>query len=61
LFHTIRHTDGAWDGFRDVFSQTGSPGYVIDVAVANVAGSTHVLVRTNMGGLFHTIRNSDGS
>ena len=26
LYHTIRRLDGTWDPFRDVFSQTGSPG-----------------------------------
>ena len=62
LYHAIRGSSGQWTAFGDVATQTGSPGPVGDVAAAAIAGDLHVVVvSSNTGRLYHTIRRADGT
>lgn len=58
LWHTIRHPS-SWQAFGDVASKTGGPadnGAFIDVGCAGVNGELHVVLATDHGNLYHTIR-----
>ena len=62
LWHTIRNPDGSWTGAGNVNGQIGNPGAVTAVAAASSsAGLAQFLFATADGGLWHTIRNPDGS
>lgn len=42
IWHTIRHSDGSWQPFGDVKSQTSDPGRLIRVGCAGIDGELHV-------------------
>jgi hypothetical protein len=62
MWHTIRHTDGSWQSeFGDVKGQSGNPGFFEAVSCAGIEGELHVCGITDDGGMWHTIRHTDGS
>ncbi|HKS52032.1 MAG TPA: PASTA domain-containing protein [Pseudonocardiaceae bacterium] len=63
LWHTIRHRDGSWQPFfGDVKAvHPDDPGHVMAVDCADVSGDLHVVVETDNGLVWHTIRHPDGS
>jgi hypothetical protein len=60
LWHTIRRADGSWQPFfGDVKSvESNDPGHFCAVGCAGVGGDLHVVVLTDIGGMWHTIRHS---
>jgi hypothetical protein len=62
LWHTIRNADGSWTGLGDVKGQIGDPGPVTSVSAASSApGVVQFTFTTADGGLWHTIRDANGS
>ena len=57
IWHTIRHNDGSWQSaFGDVTGQSGRPGHLSTVACAGVNTELQLVVDTDIGGVWHTIR-----
>ena len=60
LWHSIGHGSGDWDPLGDVNRQVGTVGTdrpIVDAACATDSkGSLHVLVLTDNGGLWYTVR-----
>ena len=63
LHHAIRHANGSWSSIGKVEDKTGDLGQVVEAAMAPVGAQVHVLAGSakDGGGLFHTIRQADGS
>jgi Tc toxin complex TcA C-terminal TcB-binding domain/Neuraminidase-like domain/Salmonella virulence plasmid 28.1kDa A protein len=64
LFHVLRHFDGSWQrSFGDVKAATGTnPGRFSSVACAvDRTGILHVCATTVDGGIWHTLRHTNGS
>jgi hypothetical protein len=62
MWHTIRHPDGTWQPqFGDVKGQSGNPGHFTAVGAGSVLGELQVCGLTDDGGIWHTIRRSDGT
>jgi hypothetical protein len=59
IWHTIRHTDGTWEPFRNVEGQTGDMGYFTTISTTSVAGELHVVGGTSDGQLWHTVRHAN--
>ena len=57
LWHAIRDTNGAWDGFGDVKGQTGPDrGAFTAVGCAGIGHELHVVGTTSDGGIWRTLR-----
>jgi hypothetical protein len=57
LWHAIRDTNGAWDGFGDVKGQTGPDrGAFTSVGCAGIGHELHVVGTTSDGGIWRTLR-----
>jgi hypothetical protein len=62
LWHTVRNADGTWTGLGNVKGQIGDPGPVTGVsATSSAPGVVQFMFTTADGGLWHTIRNADGT
>jgi hypothetical protein len=66
IVYTVRPDGGKWAPFADLKSKAGDPGFVLHASAASFStgGSerrVHVVVVTDTGGLFHTIKKPDGS
>jgi hypothetical protein len=61
VLHAIRSPGGSWTGFGNVLGQTGAPpGTVVDVDCAANGSEMHIVMATNGGGIFHSIRTATG-
>ena len=61
VLHAIRSPGGSWTGFGNVLGQTGAPpGTVVDVDCAANGSEMHIVMVTNGGGIFHSIRTASG-
>ena len=63
LGHSRRRRDGTWDtDFADVKAATTDPGSVVATGcAADAAGVLHVCAITVDGGMWHTLREADGT
>jgi hypothetical protein len=62
LWHTIRQANGTWTGLGNVKGQIGDPGPVVAVsATASAANVVQFMFATADGGLWHTIRQANGT
>jgi hypothetical protein len=63
LWHSIQQAGGGWTlPIGDVHGQIGDPGVVVAVAAAAAApGTSAFMFATADGGLWHTMRNPDGT
>lgn len=62
VFYTIRSSaNGTWLPYEDVKAQIGDPGHVTVVSAAGINGDFHLVLVTDSGGVFHTIRSANGS
>jgi hypothetical protein len=63
LGHSRRRRDGTWDAdFTDVKAATTDPGRVRGTAcAADAAGVMHICAITDDGGMWHTLREADGT
>ena len=52
LFHSIRLTDGTWEGFGDVRGQAGDRGLFTYIAAANVVSELQIIGVTNFCNLW---------
>ncbi|WP_367128578.1 hypothetical protein [Saccharothrix sp. HUAS TT1] len=61
LYHSMRHSNGAWDPFHGIGTQIPQPvDPVRDVSIAASLDALHVAVATGAG-LFHAIRVANGA
>jgi hypothetical protein len=66
LWETIRHADGTWSTFGDVFNRaevrTGlDPRPLVEVGAAAIGQEVHVVCTSGDGRLWETIRHADGT
>lgn len=62
LWHTIRATDGSWQAKGDLRAKFGFTAATRSLgAVADGGGAVQFVIATSDGGLWHTIRSSNGS
>ena len=63
IFHALRRNDGSWSpGWGDVKGDTSDPGPAISIACATDRElQLHVCVMTAGGGVWHTLRQFDGT
>jgi len=58
LYHAVRHANGAWNGFNDVYGWAAVPSSMGSLSAAGVNGDLQVLVTTGSGALYHAIRHT---
>lgn len=62
LWHTIRRTDGSWDDLGDVNGVIGSAGTVKSIAGCRGSDTkSHWIILNDVGEVYYTARNPDGS
>ncbi|MBV8523420.1 MAG: hypothetical protein JOY71_15070 [Acetobacteraceae bacterium] len=62
IWHALRYSDGSWTAFGDVVAANGmNPGRFTAVSMTQDRGNMQLMASTEDGGIWHTIRFSDGS